>query len=288
MYAITGITGQVGGAVAHNLLKQGLKVRAIVRNREKGREWEAKGGETAIGDFSDPASLGAAFAGVQGVFVMIPPYFAPSEGFPEARAVIASLKQALEAARPPKIVCLSSIGAHRSSGLGLITQLNILENELKDTVPSVAFVRPGWFMENSAWDVAPAKTKGEILSFLFPLDKTVPMIATADIGKISAELLAQNWTGRRIVEMEGPQRCSPDDVAMAFARALGRPVRAVVFPRDKWEAFFHAQAPGNFKPRMEMLDGFNSDWIRFEGSPAEHVKGQTSLQSAIDSLVAKG
>ena len=287
MYAITGITGQVGGAVADSLLKQGLKVRAILRNRDKAREWETKGCEVAIGDFNEPASLAAAFSGVQGGFVMIPANFAPGEGFPETRAVIASLKQALTAARPPKIVCLSSIGAHRSSGLGLITQLNILETELEGVGPSVAFVRPGWFMENSLWDVASAKTTGEIRSFLFPLDKTVPMIATADIGKISAGILAQDWKGRRITEMEGPQRYSPNDLAKAFSKSLARPVRAVALPREQWEAFFRAQAPANPKLRMEMLDGLNSGWIAFEGSPAEHVTGQTGLESVIDSLVAR-
>jgi NAD(P)H dehydrogenase (quinone) len=39
MYAITGITGQVGGTVARTLLAQGLPVRAVVRDAAKGRAW---------------------------------------------------------------------------------------------------------------------------------------------------------------------------------------------------------------------------------------------------------
>jgi NAD(P)H dehydrogenase (quinone) len=37
MYAITGITGQVGGAMAHDLLAAGKPVRAVVRSSEKGQ-----------------------------------------------------------------------------------------------------------------------------------------------------------------------------------------------------------------------------------------------------------
>ena len=45
MYAITGITGKVGGIVANILLEAGLPVRAVVRDAEKGRAWAAKGCE---------------------------------------------------------------------------------------------------------------------------------------------------------------------------------------------------------------------------------------------------
>jgi NAD(P)H dehydrogenase (quinone) len=43
MYAVTGITGKVGGAVASALLEASLSVRAVVRDDEKGKPWAAKG-----------------------------------------------------------------------------------------------------------------------------------------------------------------------------------------------------------------------------------------------------
>ncbi len=43
MYAITGITGQVGGATARALLAAGQPVRAIVRSADKGRDWAERG-----------------------------------------------------------------------------------------------------------------------------------------------------------------------------------------------------------------------------------------------------
>jgi uncharacterized protein YbjT (DUF2867 family) len=111
MYAITGITGQVGGAVARNLLAAGQRVRAVLRDAAKGRTWSERGCEIALADMADGTALAAAFQGAAGVFILPPPVFDPAPGFPEARAVIEAVKSALEATRPRKVVCLSTIGA---------------------------------------------------------------------------------------------------------------------------------------------------------------------------------
>src|SRR5882724_13124772 len=57
MYAVMGIAGQVGGAVANSLLQKNEKVRAIVRNAEKAAEWKARGVEIALADVDDPEAL---------------------------------------------------------------------------------------------------------------------------------------------------------------------------------------------------------------------------------------
>ena len=49
----------------------------------------------ALADISDGEALAAAFEGAEGVFVLIPPMFDPTPGFPESRSVSASLKSAL-------------------------------------------------------------------------------------------------------------------------------------------------------------------------------------------------
>src|SRR5215470_3891432 len=111
MYAITGITGKVGGALARTLLAAGQPVRAVVRDAGKGRSWAEKGCEVALAEMEDAAALSAAFCEVNGVFIIPPPEFDPAPGFPEARAVITAVKSAIEAARPGNVVCLSTIGA---------------------------------------------------------------------------------------------------------------------------------------------------------------------------------
>src|ERR1700685_2297714 len=180
MFAITGITGNVGGQVASNLLAANQPVRGVMRDVSKGEVWAQRGCEIAGADINDAAALTAAFRGAEGVFVLVPPNFDPSPDFREARTIAATLSSALDAARPGKVVYLSTIGGQATHS-NLLSQHTIIEQALRKLSLPIIFLRPGWFMENSAWDVAPAKN-GVIPSFLQPLDKPVPMAATADIG----------------------------------------------------------------------------------------------------------
>jgi NAD(P)H dehydrogenase (quinone) len=284
MYAITGITGKVGGALARALLADHLPVRAVVRDIKKGRFWESQGCEIALAEMQDPASLTAAFTGTDGVFILPPPEFDPAPGFPEARAVIAALKAALESACPNKVVYLSTIGA-QSTKSNLLTQHTLIEEALGQLPMAITFLRPGWFMENAEWDVASARDQGMIASFLQPLDKPVPMVATADIGRVASELLQQNWIGKRVVELEGPKRISPQEIGASFAKILGHAVRVEAVPRETWQVLFESQGTLHPLPRIQMLDGFNEGWIDFEGGQAGTIKGKIELQTVLQELV---
>ena len=102
MYAITGVTGKVGGELARTLLAAGQPVRAVVRDVEKGREWAALGCEIAVAEMEDAWALADAFTGVAAAFILPPPVFDPAPGYPEARAVINGVVEALRAARPAR------------------------------------------------------------------------------------------------------------------------------------------------------------------------------------------
>jgi NAD(P)H dehydrogenase (quinone) len=290
MYAVMGITGKVGGAVARTLLAKGEKVRGIVRDPEKAADWRKQGVELFKADYDDVDALTAAFTGVAGVFVMVPPNFAPAPGFAETKATLKVLHEALLRALPAKAVYLSSIGAEQDSGLGLITSSHLLEETLGDLPFSHAFLRAAWFIENSAGDVASARNEGKIWFQLHPLDRKFPLVATVDIGKVGAETLTQSWTGIRHIEVAGPEGYSPLDIADAFADAVGRPVEAIAVPRAEWETLWVSQGmpEGRTAPRAEMVDGFNSGWIHFGVSGTEHVEGGTTLREVIPQLVTRG
>jgi uncharacterized protein YbjT (DUF2867 family) len=283
-FAVTGITGQVGGIVARTLLAAGHAVRAVVRSAEKGKAWAKQGCDIAVAEMSDAQSLQAAFAGADGVFILLPPNFAPSAGFPETTAIVAALHTALQAAHPGRIVCLSTIGA-QATQLNLLTQLQIMEQALGRLPTPIAFLRAAWFMENSAWDIQPAMKTGVIQSFLQPLNKPFPMVATADIGRVAAQLLQETWSGRKVVELEGPRRVTPGEIAAALSKLLGRTVKMEAVPRDRWEALFKAQGMADPTPRIRMLDGFNEGWIEFEGGEAGSVKGAVHLETVLQELV---
>jgi NAD(P)H dehydrogenase (quinone) len=284
MLAIMGVTGQIGGVVARTLLATGQPVRAIARDAAKGRAWADRGCELVLASIENVAALTAAFSGAEGVFILVPPSFDPAPEFPEAHAIAAALRAALDAARPSRVVYLSTIGA-QASQTNLLTQHTIIEQALGELPMAITFLRPAWFMENSRWDVAPAREPGVIPSFLQPLDKPVPMVATADIGRVAAELLMEEGSDRRVVELEGPQRVTPNEIAAVFRRLVGHPVRMEAVPHESWEDLFRSQGMKNPIPRIRMLDGFNEGWIDFEGGEAGSQKGSVALEGVLKALL---
>jgi uncharacterized protein YbjT (DUF2867 family) len=231
----------------------------------------------------DPDALRAAFIGTEGAFVLLPPNFDPSPGFPESRHIIAAMRKALESAQPERLVVLSTVGA-QATNENLLTQLSLMERALGTLPFPVTFLRPAWFMENAAWDLAPARDTGVIPSFLQPLEWGIPMVGTADVGRVAAELLQESWPGNRVVELEGPRRISPNDIAAGYAHLLGRDVRPRAVPRETWEALFRSLGMHNPTPRMRMLDGFNQGWITFEH---ETLKGRVELQTVLRGIIER-
>ncbi len=283
-YAITGITGKVGSAVAHNLLAAGNVVRAVVRDASKGTAWAQRGCDVAVASIEDANGLTKAFTGVDGVFLMIPPDYDPEPGFPRIHEAVDVVRAAVTAARPRKLVFLSTVGAQVTQ-FSLLNNCRIVEEGLRTLPVPVALLRAAWFMENAAWDVEAAQS-GVVPSFLQPLDHPIPMVATADIGLTAATILRETWVGTRVVELEGPNRYSANDLAAGFATALGRAVRMDPVPRDTWEALFRSQGTKYPAARIRMLDGFNEGWIDFEGGAAEAGKGRTPLQTVLNELAA--
>jgi NAD(P)H dehydrogenase (quinone) len=284
MYAITGITGKVGGAMARALLAAGEPVRAIVRNASKGEDWAALGCEVARAKMEDAAALTKAFTGATAVFILPPSEFDPEPGYPEARAVVDSVVAALKTSRPKRVLCLSTIGGDAAHD-NLLSQRTMLERAVMVLGLPLTILRPGWFIENALWDVPSARDSGVIHSVLQPADKPFPMVATKDVGRVAAALIREDWLGTRIVELEGPRRVSPSDLASAFANALGKPVRVETVPRDTWEALFRSQGMKNPMPRIRMLDGFNEGWIEFEDMGGKAIKGRIDADAVIATLV---
>ncbi|QSQ21552.1 NAD(P)H-binding protein [Pyxidicoccus parkwayensis] len=271
MFLVSGITGKVGGAAARRLLEEGHRVRALVREPLKAAEWSRKGVDVRKGDFNDVAAVAEAMEGVEGAFLMLPPVLAPGADFTEAKAMSASLCEALRRAPPQRVVVLSSFGSQQGRGLGLITATHLLEEALDGLPLPTAYIRAGSFLDNYVYGLGRVASTGYLDSFFAPTSRSVPMVGTTDIGNQVARLLSGNWSGRRIVELG--TRFSPDDIARAMSEVLGRPVLARPIPRDAWAASMGAMgmAPGTTGAYEEMLDSINSGWIDFGVPGTEHV-----------------
>lgn len=283
MFVISGASGNTGGAAAKALLAQGHAVRVIVRDAKKGADWKARGAEVAVAELSDTAALTAALRGADGVYVMLPPNHQADDLLATQATLIASWTAALQAAKPKHAVMLSSIGAELASGTGPIVGNHRLEAALGSLGLALTAVRAAYFMENWGAVVHPAKADG-VLPSMLTLGHAARMVATADIGRVAAEALVAGAAAERVIELAGPRDYTPEEVAAAFARVLGRPVQVVPVPDAAIEP---ALLQAGMKPKMaalfrEMVGGFNAGRIAFKGAPR---RGLVGIEDVVRGLV---
>jgi NAD(P)H dehydrogenase (quinone) len=282
MFTVMGITGNVGGAVAKNLLAAGKTVRGVVRNLEKAKTWAERGVELVQSAYDDAAGLTKAFNGAEGIFAMIPPDFAPAPGLPDQKRTIAAIVEALGQAKPRKAVFLSSIGSEQSSGLGLITSTHLLEEATHNLAIPVAYLRAGSFMENWLGALEYIRSTGEMPFFYAPLERKFPLVATRDIGLAGSRIFQESWTGERVVEVDGPEGGTDlRETAAAFGRALGREVKAVQLPEAAWQSALEAIGMPADRTGLyiEMVKSFNSGWIHFGNPGTEKFYGPTTIEA---------
>jgi uncharacterized protein YbjT (DUF2867 family) len=278
MDLVMGITGNVGGATAGHLLKQGKQVRALVRNREKAAKWADQGVKLVDGNWNDATAIAAALKGVEGAFVMLPTVWAPSPDYREAKGVIANYVEALTKVAPPRVVALSSMGANRTSGAGISTALSLLEQGFRSLPSPVAFVRAGGFFENFLFGLQAAQG-GTLPVFYNPTSRKSTMVATNDIGAEVATLLTgPAWSGHRVIELGS--MVSADEVAEQLGEVLKRDVKAFAVPRAGWAAAFEqfGVPKGHTGPAEEMFESINAGWMELGVAGTEHVAGTTSAR----------
>src|ERR1700691_1060011 len=179
-------------------------------------------------------------------------------------------------AAPPRVVALSSMGADRTSGLGMITALSLLEQGFRDLVSPIAFVRAGGFFENFLYGLQVAQS-GTLPVYYYPTNRKSTMVATHDIGAEVASLLTgPAWSGQRAVELGS--MVTADEVAEQLGEVLNRDVKALAVPRAGWaKAYEQFGIPkANTGPAEEMFEAVNAGWMDLGVKGTEHVAGTTS------------
>ena len=203
---------------------------------------------------------------------------APSPDYREAKGVIANYVEALSKVVPPRVVALSSMGANRTSGVGMITALSLLEQGLRSLPSPVAFVRAGGFFENFLFGLQAAQG-GTLPVFYSPTNRKSTMVASGDIGaEVAALLTGPAWLGHRVIELGS--MVSADEVARQLGEVLTRDVKAFAVPRAGWaEAFEQFGIPkGHTGAAEEMFESVNTGWMDLGLTGTEHVAGTTSAR----------
>lgn len=126
---------------------------------------------------------------------------------------------------------------------------------------------------------------GVLPSFLEPSQK-IPMVSTIDVGRTAACLLSDEFSGKRIVELRGPQDWSANDVAAAFGRVLDRNVvTAFVPPGARAAVLAQEGVPAKVADALlGMYDGIANGRVEHEEG-AQQRRGSVALARAVERIV---
>lgn len=263
MFVVAGVSGKVGSVVAQELLQHGEKVRVVVRDAKQGEAWKKQGADVALADLTDTKALTAALQGARGFFTLLPPNYQVPGFFAHQRKTADSIVQAVKDARVGHVVILSSIGADLTEGTGPIRGLHHLETKLRESGVKFTAVRAGYFQENFANVIEPARGMGLFPSLLPSADYAFPQVATRGIGITAAYELMFPSAKSDVVDLAGPEY-SMRQVAETLGQALGKKLQVVDVPAAKHvDTFKQAGMSQEMAEIMaEMQAGFASGKIR--------------------------
>lgn len=220
--AVTGGTGQQGGAVARHLLKNGWHVRVLTRdpNKPASQALAQAGAEVVRADNEDRASLDAAFQGAYGVF-SVQNFWLPNVG---AEGEIRQGKAIADAAKAAGVqhFVYSSVGAaHRGMGQAHFASKYEIEQYLQRSGLPHTILRPAAFMENYN------RSRQQIINGIYTgrglrPEKSVQTIAVDDVGAFAALAFEdrQGYLGRTL-ELAGDELTEPQ-IAETFSKVIGR------------------------------------------------------------------
>jgi uncharacterized protein YbjT (DUF2867 family) len=291
MFVVLGANGNTGKVVASTLLAQGKAVRVVLHDEAGGGQaWRDKGAEVAVADVEDRAALGRALSGADGAYVLLPPALHSNQVRVDNDRRANNIAAAIIAAGVEHVVTLSSMGAQHPDATGPLLYLHDAEATIGATLTSasgtraVTFLRAAYFMEN--WAIALQGVAQGLLPTFLQADRAIPMVATRDIGRAAARLLAEGGSGKRIIHLSGPREYSPNDVAATLGRVVGRPIVAQQHPEEATAAALQAAGMNSEWSRLfqELTHGINTGRVAWEaGHPS--WRGDTDLETVLASLV---
>ena len=206
---ITGASGVLGRALVATFTDAGVPVRQAVRNPQKAKP----GIDSVRFDYTDPATLGPAMTGVEGLVLIAPPLDpgAPAKLGPAiARAKEAGVKH---------VVFISAMGVEHAEQ----APLRVVEHMVMDSGIPYTILRPNFFMENFSEGFLAGGIKGQNGIFLAAGDGKTSFIAVRDIAAVALEAFRKPLTGQEL-GLTGGEALDHTQVAGIISEVSGRAV----------------------------------------------------------------
>ncbi|TPG25578.1 SDR family oxidoreductase [Mycolicibacterium hodleri] len=214
----TGSTGKFANLVVRALIAQGVDVRALVHDPDKA-DVPRRHGATDItkGDMSQPATLTAALADVDGVFV-ITPAFAP-----DATQMALNVIDAAHRAGVRKIVYNGVY--HPSLSLSNHAGTRPVEEALYHSDIDFTILQPAMYMQNLAGPFNQAKTTGTVV-MPWSQNSKMTYVDYRDVAEVAASAFTADRLSYGTFELAAPGMLSRVELAELMTNAVQRSIAA--------------------------------------------------------------
>ena len=227
---ITGATGTTSQYALEHLLKNDIKVRAMVRTiDDRSRELEEAGVEIVQGDFLDLQSLRGALNGIKRAYFVYPFI----DQLPNAAGYFA---KAARENNVELVVSMSQMNAHEGS-TSPATQNHLIAEDIFDWANiGAVHIRPGLFAWNFLGMAMPTVVSERKFYFPNP-DAGYTIIHPQDIGEVVAEILTdenpQRHIGQKYV-LTGNRTFTNQEVAGELSDIINHTIEYVPVPVEAW------------------------------------------------------
>lgn len=207
MILITGASGVLGRALVDAFTKAGVAVRQAVRDLRKAKP----GIESVRFDYTDPACLEPAMAGVEGLLLMAPPLD------PDAPAKLRPTVLHAKEAGLRQVIFVSALGANHAEQ----SPLRVAEHLVMDSGIPYTILRPNFFMENFSEGFLAGSIRHKDGIFLPAGDGKTSFISVRDIASVALCAFQKQLFGRQ-VDLTGPEALDHAQVAEILSEVCGR------------------------------------------------------------------
>lgn len=242
---MVGATGKFAGHVLPALLSKGVKVRALVRNRESEREARQRGAdETVTGDLEDARGLISAAVGADGVF-HIGPAFAPNEA-----RMGQTMVEAARAAGVRKFV-FSSVMHPSLAELSNHAAKPPVEEAIYQSGMTFTVLQPAIFMQNleSGWDQI---RKTGRFALPYARGAKACYVDYRDVAETAALALTGDLLDNGTFELSAPGMVNRVEIAALMSEALGMRIEAGEVGFEDW-AETAKIPPGHVRAEMKRM-----------------------------------
>ena len=244
---LTGSLGHIGQPLAERLASRGHDLTVISSSPDRAEAITALGATPAIGDVQDADFLARTFVGADLVYCIVPPDYTVPDSKAYYRNIGERYVAAIQSAKVPRVIHLSSFGGELDAGTGVILGSHYVEEDLKAlNGVDLTIVRPTYFYYNLLNLIGAIRATGKILTNYGGDDKLY-MVAPSDIADAVVEEIERPGEHRRIRYVYSDERTG-HEIAAVLGQAIGKPdLEWQVIPDD---AVRQAMLDHGMHPRM--------------------------------------